>query len=45
MNRTLLFTVCFVILSRGTFAAESDQSTDDEGAIRAAIASYVEAFN
>ncbi|MCH7752707.1 MAG: SgcJ/EcaC family oxidoreductase [Planctomycetes bacterium] len=45
MNRTLLFTVCFAILSRGAFAAESDQSTDDEGAIRAAIASYVEAFN
>ncbi len=45
MNRTLLFTVCLAILSRGAFAAESDQSTDDEGAIRAAIASYVEAFN
>ncbi len=45
MNRTLLFTVCLVILSRGAFAAESDQSTDDEGAIRAAIASYIEAFN
>ncbi len=45
MNRTLLFTVCLAILSRGAFAAESNQSTDDEGAIRAAIASYVEAFN
>ncbi len=30
MNRTLLFTVCLAILSRGAFAAESDQSTDDE---------------
>ena len=45
MNRNLLFTVCLAILSRGAFAAENDQATDDEGAVRAAIESYVEAFN
>ncbi|MCH8840143.1 MAG: SgcJ/EcaC family oxidoreductase [Planctomycetes bacterium] len=45
MNRTLLFAVCLAILSRGAFATESDHLTDDEGAIRAAIASYVDAFN
>ena len=45
MKRTLLFAVCLAILSRAALAAENNQSTDDEGAVRAAIASYVEAFN
>jgi uncharacterized protein (TIGR02246 family) len=45
MKRTLLFTVCLTFLTQAALAAEKNQSTDDEGAVRSAIASYVAAFN
>jgi len=45
MKQILLFTVCLAFLTQAALAAEKNQSTDDEGAVRSAIASYVAAFN
>lgn len=45
MKRILLFTVCLSFMSACAFAAGPGPAIDDEGAIRAAIDSYVEAFN
>ena len=45
MKQTLIINVCLIVLFYGGLLVNVAQSADDEAAIRAAIDSYVEAFN